>query len=363
PYGFNGHRWPQMGYFWIESGGMQHSIYDTEACRDELLKIVYGVWDHIKNRCPQRDTAVNWALDWVQFLPGKRESRRYIGAYILNQNDIVSGGHFEDTVAYGGWEMGEHRPEEFERVKLGVPLAQCLPPTLYGIPYRALYTRNIANLMFAGRDASCTHVAMSSARVMGTVCVMGQAVGTAAALAVKRGIAPRELNDYIPMLQQQLLEDDCYLPGFPQVYGNLTTQASLTCSQGDPEPVRDGYNRPVADIFHGWRCCPGDWLAFTFVESQYVSSVNLVLDSALNRLTTMSNLEQDDQLSCIPDVMPKELVVEGLVDGMWCVLHHIDGNYQRLLHLPVQRYLEAIRVTVGRTWGADHTTVFAFYVN
>ena len=54
PYGLNGHRWPQMGYFWIETGGMQHSIHDTEACRDELLKIVYGVWDHVKNRCPHK---------------------------------------------------------------------------------------------------------------------------------------------------------------------------------------------------------------------------------------------------------------------------------------------------------------------
>jgi hypothetical protein len=363
PYGLNGHSWPQMGYFWIEAGGMQHAIYDTEACRDELLKIVYGVWDHLKNRCPQRDTAVNWALDWVQFLPGKRESRRYVGAYMLNQNDITSGGHFEDTVAYGGGEMGEHRPEGFDRVKLGLPVAQGLPPTLYGIPYRTLYSHNIANLMFAGRDASCTHTAMSSTRVMGTACVMGQAAGTAAALAVERGIGPREVNRCIVDVQQHLLEDDCYLPGFKQIYSDLTTHALLTCSQGDPEPVRDGYNRPIGETLHGWRCRPGDWLAYTFADSQYVGSVNLVLDSALDRLITMSNLEQDTQLCSTPDVMLKELEVEGLIDGVWCVVHHINGNYQRLLHLPVQRNLEAIRITIGRTWGAPQTTVFAFYLN
>ena len=205
--------------------------------------------------------------------------------------------------------------------------------------------------MFAGRDASCTHIAMSSTRVMGTACVMGQAVGTSAALAAKRGITPPEVNDHIPALQQQLLEDDCFLPGFPQAFSTLTTQASLTCSQGDPEPVRDGYNRPIGDNLHGWRCYSDDWLAFTFPNSQYIDSVNLVLDSALDRLTTMSNLEQDDQLSCIPDVMAKELVVEGLIDGAWSVLHHLDGNYQRLLHIPVQRNLEAIRVLIERTWG------------
>ena len=78
PYGEAGHRWWQMGYWWVELGGDRHSIHDTESCRDELIKIAYGVWDHIKNRCPHRDEATNWSLDWVQFLPGKRESNRYI---------------------------------------------------------------------------------------------------------------------------------------------------------------------------------------------------------------------------------------------------------------------------------------------
>jgi len=72
-----GHHWLEMGYWWVELGGEDDSIADTEKVRDELLKIVYGMWDHLKNHGDHG--AENWALDWVQFLPGKRESRRYIG--------------------------------------------------------------------------------------------------------------------------------------------------------------------------------------------------------------------------------------------------------------------------------------------
>ncbi|MGB9641607.1 MAG: FAD-dependent oxidoreductase [Candidatus Ratteibacteria bacterium] len=52
PYGKQGHSWFEMGYWWIELGGEYHSIYDTEKLRDELMKIVLGVWDHIKTGVP-----------------------------------------------------------------------------------------------------------------------------------------------------------------------------------------------------------------------------------------------------------------------------------------------------------------------
>ena len=79
PYGMRGHEQWWLGYWWVELGGEHDTIHDTEHLRDELLKITYGVWDHIKNRCPHRQEAQNWALEWMQFLPAKRESRRYVG--------------------------------------------------------------------------------------------------------------------------------------------------------------------------------------------------------------------------------------------------------------------------------------------
>jgi hypothetical protein len=70
------------------------------------LKAVYGVWDHIKNA--GQHNAENHALDWVGFLPGKRESRRITGHYILKEQDCFGGKVFDDTVAYGGWSMDMH---------------------------------------------------------------------------------------------------------------------------------------------------------------------------------------------------------------------------------------------------------------
>lgn len=189
PGGARRHQWWEMGYWWVELGGEHDSIHDTEVLRDQLLKITYGIWDHIKNRCPNRDAARNWAIAWIQFLPAKRESRRYIGEHVLTQNDVRAKGPFADLAAYGGWSMDDHHPAGFKAVKLSAsPTIFHEAPSPYGIPYRCLYSCNVPNLMFAGRVASCTHAAMSSTRVMGTGCSMGQAVGVAAALAVSKGI-------------------------------------------------------------------------------------------------------------------------------------------------------------------------------
>ena len=100
------------GYWWIElGGGKLDTITDAEELRDELLKTVYGVWDHIKNGGDHG--AENYDLTWVGMLPGKRESRRLMGDYVLKQQDIDDGRIFEDAVAYGGWPMDIHTAEGF----------------------------------------------------------------------------------------------------------------------------------------------------------------------------------------------------------------------------------------------------------
>ncbi|MBO7375639.1 MAG: FAD-dependent oxidoreductase [Clostridia bacterium] len=103
---------PNTNFYWIELGGMGDSIADTEEVRDELLKIAFGVWDHMKNRGDHG--ADNWELEWLGFLPGKRESRRYVGDYILTQNDVENGlCDCPDAVAYGGWQIDNHLPGGF----------------------------------------------------------------------------------------------------------------------------------------------------------------------------------------------------------------------------------------------------------
>jgi hypothetical protein len=364
PYGRNGHKWLEMGYWWIELGGEQDSIRDTEQIRDKLLPIVLGVWDHMKNRCPQKRKAANWALDWLQFLPGKRESRRYLGAHVLTQTDIETGGRFPDLAAYGGWYMDDHHPSGFFSAQRGVEATKFYhAPTPYGIPYRCLYSRNIANLMFAGRDASCTHAAMSSTRVMGTGCSMGQAVGTAAALAIRRKLQPRDMLQHIPALQQALLADDCYLPGVRQELPILMRTARLTASRGDPEPVRDGINRPVEKNPHAWTCRKGDCLEYRFGKPSRVGAVTLILDSALDQVTFMSRHQRYAHLKNVPPAMPRRFRIEGLTCGRWRALARVTDNHQRLVRLPLRRKLKGIRFVLEATWGARETKVYAFYAD
>ena len=362
PYGANRHGWWRLGYWWIELGGEQNAILDAESIRDELLRITYGVWDHIKNRGDHG--ADNWALDWIQFLPAKRESRRYTGAHVLNQNDVESEGRFEDTAAYGGWSMDDHHPAGFWAAKIGAPATIFhKAPSPYGIPYRSLYSRNVKNLMFAGRCASATHAAMSSTRVMGTGCSMGQAVGTAAAMAIKRGETPEAVSRRIGELQQALLRDDAYILWTPQQFSEAVRTAKLSASEGNPEPVRDGVNRPVGSDMHSWECSPGSWIAYEFVRRTPVREVSLILDSAMEKNISMSWHQKDDQLAAVPGTMPRAFHVDVLSGGRWETSARVVDNHQRLVRLAVNREADGIRFTPDALHGDGPSRVYAFYAD
>lgn len=211
-------------FWWIELGGEEDTLRDAQAINEELLKVAYGVWDHIKNRGDHGMD--NWELEWIGFLPGKRESRRYVGEYILTQRDLEEGTHFDDAVAFGGWTMDNHNPKGLRHI--GYSSTHIKPKVPYEIPFRSLYSSNIHNLMFAGRNISATHMAMSSTRVMATCAVMGQAAGTGAALAIKYSCQPSGVTKlHIRELQQALLEDGCMIPGLTR-NPSITSQTDLS---------------------------------------------------------------------------------------------------------------------------------------
>ncbi len=365
PGGLAEHMWWSLGYWWIELGGLDHSIHDAEKVRDDLLAVVFGVWDHIKNRCDYgaEHGADNWALEWVQFLPAKRESRRYTGRHMLTQNDITSGGRFDDVVAFGGWPMDEHPPVGFGCAKVGLEPAKFSPsPSPYGIPYGVLVARDMENLMFAGRCAACTHMAMSSTRVMATAAVMGQAAGTAAAMAMRLGTDPAGVSAHIDELQQTLLVDDAYLPGVPQRFGEPTMQAELAVSSGDPKPLRDGTNRPVGDDEHAWRCRAGDTLEMRFAAAVNVEQLTIIADSALDRQIQLSHWGDYGELTAPPETLLRDARVEVLAAGQWSPAGKVCGNYQRLIRIPIDQKAQAVRLTIEKTWGAEKTRIFAAYV-
>ncbi len=358
------HRRPghlRCGYWWIELGGEGDSVADTEEVRDELLKIVFGIWDHVKNHGDYG--AENWRLDWVQFLPAKRESRRLVGEHLLCQGDIESGGRFEDTVAYGGWSMDRHPPRGFWHD--GPPALFGTVPDLYGIPLRSLYSVNVPNLWMAGRDASCTHIGLSSTRVMGTCSLMGQAVGTAAAYAVRRDISPAESAraDAIDAVQQKLLSQDCYLPRFRRRFGETTRTGRLTATQGSPEPLRDGVNRPVQGKEHSWSGEAGGSVEYRWDAARPITSVSLAFDSNLNEEIALS-LHHDRNRTEPPPELVRDFTIEAEVDGAWRTVHTEEDNHQRFRQISFNGLMaSALRLTTRRTRGAAQVRVFTFAVN
>jgi hypothetical protein len=216
--------------WWVELGGMQDILHDAERIRDELFRVHIGLWDHVKNHCPKySEQNRNRELTWINYVMGKRESRRLMGDYIMTQRDYSEKIVHPDSVAYGGWTIDIHHPRGFW--KSGRMYYHAYRHKV-SIPYRSLYSRNIANLFMAGRDISVTHVALGGIRVMRTTCLMGQAVGTAAALARRHDTTPRGVyQNHLAELQQTLLRDGCYLMGVRnQDPGDLALKATVTAS-------------------------------------------------------------------------------------------------------------------------------------
>lgn len=189
-----------------EYGGQIDILAEHDETEAELRKLIYGIWDYVKNS-GKYPHAKNMRLKRVFAKAGTRESRRLIGDYILNENDVENKVDFEDSVAIGGWPMDIHAP-------LGIydtlPASNFVSVTgTYNIPFRCLYSKDIDNLMMAGRNISATHIALGSTRVMATCGALGQAVGTAAYLCNKYGETPREIaENHVKELQQELLFDD-----------------------------------------------------------------------------------------------------------------------------------------------------------
>lgn len=342
-------------FWWIELGGEEDTIYDAESIKDELLKVAFGVWDHMKNH---GDHGVdNHVLDWIGFLPGKRESRRYVGDYILTQNDIEAGGIFHDIVGYGGWTMDDHPPAGFKHK--GLPTNHYPAPSPYGIPYRVLYSRNIENLFFAGRNISVTHAALSSTRVMGTCSVLGQAVGTAVYLGVRENLNPREIGEKkIRELQELLMFDDCFLPFIKREVTTLTKQATIDERY---ENLRNGYDRPIMNVDNGVYLNPGDFIEFKYSDYVKVQGLRIIFDSNLNRpyhnMPCYYPLKNKE--SYVPETLVKKFTVSAITPEGEKVLHEETCNYQRFVLLKFDEMVQTIRITPHETWGVEKAHIFS----
>ncbi|MDR0377334.1 MAG: FAD-dependent oxidoreductase [Spirochaetaceae bacterium] len=135
---------------------------------------------------------------------GIRESRKINGAYKLTEQDLLENVMFDDAVAMAGYPIDIHSPDGLETNHTFLK-----PGSWYSVPYRSLISREIANLLIAGRCISVTHEALAAVRTTPLVMAMGQAAGTAAALAAKAGIAVQLMDT--AALRKSLIRDGAFL--------------------------------------------------------------------------------------------------------------------------------------------------------
>ena len=343
-------------FWWIEYGGNLDTIGDANAIQEELKKIAYGVWAYMKNHPDGR--AKGYELDWIGSLPGKRESTRFVGPHILTQNDVLSGGHFEDVVAYGGWTLDDHHPDAFHRKgRISVEYG-C--PSPFGIPFDCLYSVNVPNLMFAGRDISCTHMGLSATRVMATCAALGQAVGTAAAMLVKYGIDPAQLRrERIAELQATLEDDDCMLPFRWRKVSRLTGESK--CSD-EIAVLKNGIDRNYKKKDNGVWVVPGEEkIVYTWDAPRRMSGARLVFDSDMrHRSKRMRKLEATTERAQMPKMLAKSFHIDVRVSGEWRRVHEDGLNMLRFRKVSFDTVdADGLRLVVDGTWGGEKAHVFA----
>ena len=136
---------------------------------------------------------------------GVRESRRIQGEAQVTQEDILAARHFHDGVVYGAYPIDIHDPATAKNKTRRLPEGE-----YYSIPYRALVPQGTANLLVAGRCISASHEALAALRLSPFAMAMGHAAGVAAALALKDGVAAREVD--ADALRATLAEQGAFLP-------------------------------------------------------------------------------------------------------------------------------------------------------
>jgi len=356
-------------FWYLELGGNRDAIGDTEEVAHELISLSLGTWDHIKNS--GHHNADNWELDFLSFLPGKRESRRMVGEYTITANDVLQNTPFDDAVAYGGWPIDDHFPAGF--FHHGQPNTNICPSAPYSVPYRALYSANVSNLFFAGRNISMTHMAMSSIRVMATCSLLGQAVGTAAAVASAYGLTPHGVYlERIAEVQEKLMEADCFLPEKTRKISSLCLETAI--ENGDAN-LKNGQDRPNA--LYGTDTCGmdvsnGTPLIYRFDRCHRVEAVHMVFDSDLDRNTlpgdvcerthTMrSNVLLDSPQAYVPKTLCKAFVLEAETEDGTVELYRTENNLRRAHHIHLGRDVKALRLIPLANWGGtEKTRVFSF---
>jgi hypothetical protein len=291
----------------------------------------------------------------------------------LVRNDSRKTREPPDAVAIGGWPLDDHPPGGFDAYDQK-PCVQIKVPDVYNIPLRSLYSRNVKNLMMAGRNISASHVAFCSTRVMATCSVMGQAAGTAAAVCAKEKLTPRGLyanKSKLSALQQALLRDDQSIKDRRSTDSkDLARAAKISASSSDeatkPENVINGLTRNTPkQLDNCWAAKLGKepaWLELSWSKPQTLSRLQITFDSGFEReltLTSQDGFNKRMIRSAQPETIKNYRVLQRGADGDWKELVAVKENHQRVnRHSFEPIKADAIRIEVSETNGAELARVF-----
>jgi hypothetical protein len=349
-----------IGASWFEHPGDVDDLYGQEEARDTLYRTVAGIWDFFKNHWTEKEKAANYELLDIPSKLGLRETRRLTGDHILNQNEVENAELFEDRVAYAGWTLDVHHPdgvmgyERFTAYKR-VPVNH--------IPYRSLYSKNIDNLLFAGRNGSFSAVALGAVRVEVTCASMGQAVGTAAALCKQYNCSPRRIYQrHLQKLQQQLLKDDQYIIGMvnqdpaDRALIAKANASSFKSPETGPENVNNGIARPFEGKPNCWESRPlaedPQWVELELPKAEIINAVYLAFDTGLSQRWMMMATPEIEGLV-------KSYTVSCFDGSKWHTVAADRKNYQRRVICRFQRLeTKKIRVLVEQTYGAPTAKIY-----
>jgi hypothetical protein len=211
---------------------------------------------------------------------------------------------------------------------------------------------------------------LSSTRVMATCSVLGQATGTAAAIAVQNSCDNRAVfTDHLDRLQRRLLDHDQWLPGKRRPVAPLSRPeaARYQASAGNPEVLRDGYDRPTEKETHRWDGKAGDWIEIAWEKEQTVRRVRLTGDSQIHRTKQMPcSYPRKGYNRHIPNPLPRDFRIEAKKrDGTWKTVDRITDNEKRCIQwvFSCSVRTKALRLVLERPWGESEdqrVSLFSF---
>ena len=229
--------------------------------------------------------------------------------------------------------------------------------------------------MMCGRDISVTKMAFGAIRVMATCAIGGQAVGTAAALAVRYQESPREVGEkHIRELQLELMRDDAWIPGIDTTDpDDLARDASVTATSEtagcEAASVVDGHLRKEGGQSHCWQSGPignGQAITLTFPVPRKIHQVRMVFDPDLSQeiMPSLTASVRSRQPEWLPPQLVRSYRLEVRGKGKLLFTREEKENHQRLVVVELDQMLvcDTLVLTVTGTYGMDAARLYEIMV-